>query len=230
MIAVVTGGTRGIGYAILKKLVEKGIKVAFSYHHSQEKAREIDNRYGDQVLGIKGNENLIKKTVEKWGRIDILINNAGISYVGLLQDTSKEVIQDVIGTNLIDPLLITKEAIPHLLSSPQPVIINISSIWGKKGASCEVVYAASKGGLNQLTTSLARELGPSGIRVVGVAPGLIDTQMTTCMDPETIDYCLEEIPLKKIGTPDEVANLVFYLIHNQYISGTTITIDGGYSL
>lgn len=230
MIAIVTGGTRGIGYAILKRLVENNIKVAFTYLNSKEKAKEIEDQYRDQVIGVQGNENVIEAVIKKWGHIDILINNAGISYVNLLQDTPKEAISNVISTNLTNPLRLTRDAIPYLLSSPQPVIINISSIWGEKGASCEVVYGASKGGLNQLTTSLAKELGPSGVRVIGVAPGLINTEMTTSMDPDTINYCLEEIPLKKIGTPDEVANLVFYLIHNQYITGTTITIDGGYSL
>ena len=230
MVAIVTGGTRGIGNAILKKLVEEGIKVAFTYKDSTLIAEELKNTYGDQILGIRGNGDAVEKTLEKWGQIDILVNNAGISYTSLLQDTPEDVICDLIRTNLTDPILLIRKAIPALLRSPQPVIINMSSIWGEKGASCESVYAASKGGLNQLTTSLARELGPCGIRVVGIAPGLIGTEMTTCLDRETLDYCTREIPLKKIGTPKEVADLTCYLIQNTYLNGVTITIDGGYSL
>lgn len=234
MVIAISGGTRGIGYETTTTLLKKGYKLAVIYEKRDDIANDLKKTYGNSILLYKGNisneadvEEFYKKTLEKFGKIDILINNAAISQYGFLCDEKNEKLKEVLDVNIYGTLILTKMLIPSLLKT-KGLIINISSIWGNRGASCEIAYSMSKGAINQLTSSLARELSPSGIRVVGIAPGLIETTMNDDLDLR--DF-LGKIPLERMGKPKEVVTLIEYLIEKDtYINGTTIIIDGGYSI
>lgn len=233
MNILLTGGTRGIGYATTIYLLEAGHNVTINYLSSDDIAEDIKKRFPDSFVYMKGsianeadNERLIDTAIKSFGSIDALINNAAKGLNGLFSTTSSEDIGRVVGVNILGTVDLTKKVIPHLISS-KGQIINISSIWGHKGASCETVYAMSKGAINQMTTSLARELGPCGIRVNTVSPGLICTDMNCDLELESF---IEEIPLKRMGDPLEVAKLIDFILSSSYINGTNIVIDGGYSI
>ncbi|MDD2371598.1 MAG: SDR family oxidoreductase [Firmicutes bacterium] len=233
MNIILTGGTRGIGYDTTMYLLESGHNLAINYINNDAIAEDIKNKFPNNFIYIKGsitddfaNKKLVDTALYTFGSIDCLINNAGISLFGLMTNNSKEDINKSINTNIIGTINITQLAIPHLLNS-QGQIINISSIWGHKGASCETIYAMTKGAINQMTTSLARELGPSGVRVNTISPGLINTHMND--DLELKDF-IEEIPLKRMGEGIEIARLIQFLLNSTYINGTNIIIDGGYAI
>ena len=161
--------------------------------------------------------------------IDILINNAGISHIGLLQDMSIEEWNQVLNTNLTSAFSCSKYAIPDMITRKQGKIINISSIWGCSGASCEVAYSASKGGLNLFTQALAKELAPSNIQVNAIACGVIDTDMNRCFSDEERAALVEEIPAGRMGAPEEVAQLALHIAEDcNYLNGQIITLDGGW--
>ena len=161
--------------------------------------------------------------------IDILINNAGISHIGLLQDMSIEEWNQVLNTNLTSAFSCSKYAIPDMITRKQGKIINISSIWGCSGASCEVAYSASKGGLNLFTQALAKELAPSNIQVNAIACGVIDTDMNRCFSEEERSALIEEIPAGRMGSPEEVASLAYSLATaSSYLNGQILTLDGGW--
>jgi len=233
MNIILTGGTRGIGFATTIHLLEAGHNLAINYLNSDKIAKDIKNRFPNNFIYAKGSisnieadRDLIEKTLKAFGSIDCLINNASIGLYGLMTTNIDEDIKATILTNITGTIMITQLVIPHLLKT-KGQIINISSIWGNKGASCETIYAMTKGAINQMTTSLARELGPCGVRVNTISPGLINTQMN---DDLELKYFIEEIPLKRMGEGIEVAKLVEFLLNSTYINGTNIIIDGGYSI
>ena len=230
---IITGGTRGLGWAAATFLLEAGWQVALNYVESVDAAKGLEESYGDRVLAFRGsiaseeaNHRFLEAVMNRYGRVDALVNNAGLSLYGLLTDNSSQEIRNLVETNILGTLSITRLAIPELLKT-KGIIINISSIWGLKGASCETVYAMTKGAIGQLTTSLARELGPSGVRTVAVAPGLIGTEMNDGLELEGF---IRDIPLGRTGTPEEVARLIAFLLDSTYINGATIAIDGGYAI
>lgn len=231
---LLTGGTRGIGRATTLALLARGHRVLFTFQSRQDLARSILEAYPETSLGFKGsledpqaNQKALTLIEKNFGPLDVLINNAGVDGNGLLTEMALPEIMKLVNTNLLGTLNLTQQAIPQLLKS-KGQIINISSIWGHKGASCESVYAMTKGAIEQLTTSLARELGPSGVRSLTVAPGLIDTDMNQGTD---LTEFIDNIPLKRMGQPEEVARLIVYLIEEgSYINGARLTIDGGYSI
>lgn len=233
MNIILTGGTRGIGYATAVHLLEEGHTLTISYVRSDSIAEEMQKRFPRNLRCLKAsitededNRKLLSLSERTFGSIDVLINNAGTSLYGLLSDMTEEEIRQTMDINVTGTLSLTRQAIPYLLKS-KGQIINIGSIWGHKGASCEVVYAMTKGALHQMTTSLARELGPSGVRVNTISPGLIRTEMN---DELELGDFLESIPLKRMGEPEEVARLVSFLIKSTYISGADLRIDGGYGI
>lgn len=233
MNILLTGGTRGIGYATTIYLLEAGHNVTINYLNSDDIAEDIKKRYPNSFVYIKGsiesnvdNDRLIDTAIRSFGSIDVLINNAALSLYGLFSTTSTKDIGSVVGVNILGTSNLTKKVIPHLIKS-RGQIVNISSVWGHKGASCETIYAMSKGALNQMTTSLARELGPCGVRVNTISPGLIRTYMNVDLE---LDSFLEEIPLKRMGEPIEVARLISFILSSSYINGANIVIDGGYSI
>ena len=163
------------------------------------------------------------------GTLDVLVNNAGISYIGLLTDMSYGDWKKIIDTNLGGCFLTCRYAVPGMVSRKKGKIINISSVWGRVGASMEVAYSASKGGINAFTKALAKELGPSNIQVNAIACGIIDTDMNKCFDEEELGVLIQEIPMDRLGKPQEVANLVLQLCEgNEYLTGQVITLDGGW--
>ena len=230
----ITGGTRGIGYATAISLLKAGFQVGICYLNSHEAALEMVKQYPKQLYIFQGDiadpktaEQFSQELSGHFGPIDVLINNAAISHYSLLTESFQHDLKRLFQVNVLGTLQITKAFIPQILKT-KGLIINISSVWGHKGASCETPYSMTKGAINQLTSSLAKELGPNGVRTIGIAPGLIDTDMNIDLELESF---IDEIPLKRPGQPEEVVQLIHYLIEKDtYLNGITIAIDGGYSI
>ena len=238
---LITGASRGIGRAIATLFAQKGYQVIITCSKSETDlialANELRTNYSANVLtsiGDIGNfeyvSQLFKEISTTFGGVDILVNNAGISYVGLLTDMSIEEWNQILNTNLTSVFSTCKYAIPYMLQKQSGKIINISSVWGNVGASCEVAYSATKGGMNTFTKALAKELAPSNIQVNAIACGCIDTQMNACFSEEEKTALADEIPAGRFAKPEEVAELVFDLAaKHSYLTGQIITLDGGWT-
>ncbi len=237
-VAVITGGTRGIGKAIALEMVRNGANVVLNYTNNDIEAEktlsEIKEKGGYAVLvkasvgELKGCKTIINTAIESFGKIDFLINNAAISEVGLFMDVTDEGLNNILDINLKGVLNCSKLAMTHLIES-RGAIVNISSIWGNVGASCEVLYSTTKGAINLFTKSLAKEMAMSGVRVNAVAPGVINTEMNSWMDQNERAALEEEIPLNRFGNTEEIASVVSFLCSEKasYITGQIITVDGG---
>lgn len=231
----ITGSSRGIGAAIAKAFHQSGYNVAINYNHSEEEAIALADSLTGSLL-LKGDvsreedvKEMIEKTVSHFGCIDVLINNAGISVVNLLTDTTLEEWERLFSINVTGTFLASKYAAKEMIKNHSGKIINISSIWGVSGACMESCYSASKGAVIAFTKALAKELGPSGITVNCVAPGFIDTDMNIDVTvDDKVAFC-EGTPLGRIGTPEEVANTVLFLASDNasFITGQIIGVDGG---
>ena len=236
----ISGASRGIGAAIAHRFAKEGYSLVINCNKSEQALlslkEELQSNYHIPVLASVGNigdyhyvASLFEQIREIFGGVNVLVNNAGISHIGLLTDTTFEEWDRIIHTNLSSAFYTSKLAIPYMLSKQAGKIINISSVWGNVGASCEVAYSASKGGLNTFTKALAKELAPSNIQVNAIACGCIDTVMNQCFSQEERAALEEEIPAGRFGTPEEVAELVFSLSSNHnYLTGQIITFDGGW--
>lgn len=236
--AIVTGASRGIGRDIAIKLSENGALVIVNYSKDEEGANETCNiikekggfalKFKADVSNFDEAKDLVDFAVNNTGRLDIVVNNAGISNIGLFMDSTEEDIKNLMGINLFGTLYVTKHALEHMLSRGGN-IVNISSMWGEVGASCEVLYSSSKGGINLFTKALAKEMAPSNIRVNAIAPGVIDTSMNAFLNEDDRKELEEEIPLGRFGKGEEIANAVVFLCSNEssYLTGQVIRIDGG---
>lgn len=239
-VVLITGASRGIGKAIAIRFAKEGCSLIINCSKSAEALMalktELENAYHIPVLASVGNvgdytyvEQLFSEIKSRFGGVDVVINNAGISHIGLLSDMSPEEWQNIINTNLSSVFYTSKLAIPYMLSKHQGKIINISSVWGNVGASCEVAYSASKGGMNSFTKALAKELAPSNIQVNAIACGCIDTEMNQCFSEEERQDLMDEIPAGRFGKPEEVAELAYNLAsEHSYLTGQIITFDGGW--
>ena len=235
--ALITGASRGIGKAIAKEFATQGYDLYLTCISSiaslKEYARELEQTHGIHCLAIQadmGHYEDVSRVFEKIPTLDVLVNNAGISFVGLLSDMTPEEWHRVMHTNLDDCFYTSKLAIPMMLQSHSGRIINISSVWGNVGASMEVAYSASKGGVNTFTKALAKELAPSNIQVNAIACGLIDTDMNKCFSPEDLEAVTAEIPADRMGNPEEIAKLTYQLATAPtYLTGQILTIDGGWT-
>lgn len=237
-VVVVTGGSRGIGAEIVKTLANENYKVILNYNNSKEQAEKIQQELleqGKQIEIIKADvskkeeaEKLIQFSLNKFNKIDVLINNAGISQEGLFTDVTEEEWQKIINTNLNSVFYCTQQALKYMIQEQQGCIINISSIWGETGASCEVAYSTTKAAINGMTKALAKEVGPSNIRVNAIAPGIIDTDMNRNLTNEELEQIKEQIPLNKIGKALDIAKCVKWLIEDEYTTGQIISINGGW--
>ena len=217
-IVVVTGSSRGIGAEIVKLLAKSGHTVILNYNKSEDCAKSVENElknlgytvdiFKADVSKKEEAESLVKFAVNKYGRIDVLINNAGISQTKLFTDITDEDWQNMLNNNLNSAFYCTREAVKNMIHNKQGLIINMSSIWGVTGASCEVHYSTAKAGLIGFTRALAKELGPSNIRVNAIAPGIIDTDMCSEYSVKEKDKIKEEIPLERIGTAENIAKCV----------------------
>lgn len=232
----ITGGTRGIGKACAELFMKKGYKVAISYVKSEDEAQMMREKFGNNFIAIKCDVSksdevrLAFENIEKiFGGVDILINNAGISSQKMLCDVSEEEWDEMFAVNMKGMFNTCKASLGHMVRQKKGKIINLSSIWGICGASCEVCYSASKAGVIGFTKALAKELGPSGICVNCVAPGVIDTDMNKIHDGETMDALIEEIPAGRLGTPEEIAKTIEFLSGDNadFISGQVISPNGG---
>ena len=234
MIDLITGASRGIGREITKRLALKGIKVIANYNKSEEQAQILQKEnnnieiYKADVSKRKEVHDMVKYILNKYGRIDILINNAGISENKMFTDVTDKDWNNIINTNLYSVFCVTQEVLTNMIHNKKGCIINISSIWGMVGASCETVYSVAKAGVNGMTKSLAKELGPSNIRVNAIAPGIIDTDMNKNLTKEDIQNIQDEIPLEKIGKTIDIARCVEWLIQDEYTTGQIISINGGW--
>lgn len=237
-IAIVTGASRGIGREIAKCLAKNEIKVIANYNNSEKEAIVLKQELEKEDIMIdifkadiskrKDSNKLVKYCLEKYGRIDILINNAGIPEYKMFNDETDEDWNRVINTNLYSAFVMSQEVIPNMIHNKSGCIINISSIWGIVGASLEVLYSISKAGMDGLTKALAKELGPSNIRVNSIAPGLINTQINKNIDTNILKKIQEDIPLSRVGNAEDIAKCVMWLIEDSYTTGQIISINGGW--
>ncbi|MFP4697087.1 MAG: elongation factor P 5-aminopentanone reductase [Eubacteriales bacterium] len=237
---LITGASRGIGKAIALYFAKKGFNVAITCRTNNKLLIKVKNTiesYGVSCIEFVtdlGNFNTTKNNInyvlKKWGKIDILINNAGISYIGLLTDMSVEDWNYVINTNITSVFNTCKLIVPNMVTKKSGKIINISSVWGEVGASCEVAYSTSKGGLNTFTKALAKELALSNIQVNAISCGPINTTMNDFLSPEEKIQLTQEIPLGRMGTPEDVAKLAYFLSSDEsnYLTGKIIKLDGGW--
>lgn len=233
-VVVVTGGSRGIGAEIVKFLAKLGYKVVLNYNKSESYAQDVKKELNNVEIfkadvSKKEEANaLIDFAIKKYGKIDVLINNAGIAQTKLFTEITDEDWKNIIDTNLNSAFYCSREAVKNMIHNKSGLIINISSIWGITGASCEVAYSTSKAAINGFTKALAKELGPSNIRVNAIAPGIINTEMNSYLSENELKNIKEEIPLEKIGDPVDIAKCVKWLIEDNYTTGQIISINGGW--
>ena len=233
---IITGGATGIGKAIAIKFANENYNIVVNYNTSEKEAKRLK----EELLKINPNIEIfgadlskrenVKKLVDKYKNIDILINNAGIDQIKLFNEITDEDFYKMINNNLYSTFATTQEVSKYMINKKQGVIINISSIWGQVGASCESLYAVTKAGIDALTKSLAKELGPSNIRVNSIAPGIIDTKMNDNLSEEEKSQIINEIPLEKIGKTQDIARCVKWLVEDEYTTGQIISINGGWNI
>ena len=237
MRILITGGSRGIGRAMVERFSSPENKIAFIYRSNHSAANELCEKYGAfSICADISTPDEAKKATEeaalRLGGIDVLVNNAGISQIKLFTDITNEDWQTMINTNLSSAFYVTRSALPYMISQKSGRIINIGSMWGKVGASCEVHYSASKSALRGMTVALAKEVGPSRITVNCIEPGVILTDMCADFDEQTLKSLSDETPLCRLGTPSDVAELVYFLASDKasFITGQIIGVDGGFAI
>ncbi|WHZ59892.1 elongation factor P 5-aminopentanone reductase [Metabacillus hrfriensis] len=232
--ALITGASGGIGKAIAKKLAGEGYKLYLHYHQNEESILTLIKELQADCTMVKadlsnadGPGQLVKQLADP---IDLLVLNSGRSFFGLMTDMENEEIQQMVQLQITSPYMISKELIPSMVSRKSGNIVVISSIWGEIGASCEVLYSMVKGGQNTFVKALAKELAPSGIRVNAIAPGAVATDMLQSFSEEDLADLEEEIPLGRIGEPEEIADAVLFLSsnHASYITGQVLSVNGGW--
>ncbi len=227
---LITGGTRGIGLGIAEAFLKKGYTVYVTYSKDEESARLAKDKGCKVLKADVSNEAQVLQAFENIDRLDILVNNAGVALVKQIQDISYEEYNRLFNVNMGGTFLCCREAAKKMLKKGDGLIVNISSVWGEVGASCESVYAASKAAVLGFTKSLAKELGYSGIRVNAVSPGMIDTKMNAHFSTEDMRAIIDEIPAGRVGSVEDVASAVLFLEENAYVTGADIPVNGGFSI
>ncbi|WP_028516694.1 elongation factor P 5-aminopentanone reductase [Ruminococcus flavefaciens] len=228
--ALVTGGAGGIGEAICRRLAADGYYVYINYNNSKEKSEELASEINGQAVHFDiSNNDLVKDTIKTIGHIDLLINNAGVSEIDLFTSINQEKTERILNINLKGTLNCARAVLPSMINKKSGNIINISSMWGQCGASCEVDYSASKAGVIGFTKALAKEVAPSGIRVNCIAPGFIMTEMNSRFSEEDLKLIRDDIPLGIFGKPKHIADAAAFLASDQaeYITGQILAVNGG---
>lgn len=240
---LITGASGGIGEAMCREFAKNGYNVVIHYNSSEEAAlklqQEIESQYQVKAVPIKADlrnsddvKALARKATAIIGNTDVLINNAGVAYLTLFQTADDNKVRELFDINLMSAMNLTKEILPSMIRNQSGRIINISSMWGIAGASCEVHYSASKSALIGFTKALAKEVGPSGITVNCIAPGYIDTKMNSSIDDESVAEIVEATPMGRKGRPEDVSALAMFLAgeNADFITGQVISIDGGFGV
>lgn len=225
---LITGASRGIGFAMAKRFAEAGYAVYALWHNQKEQLDEIGAPDITPVHGDVADAASVAAVRDAVGAVDILVNNAAISRFGLITDLSEAEWDEMMAVNLKSVFLLSKAFLPDMIRRRSGKIINVSSIFGAVGGSCEVAYSAAKAGVIGFTKALAKEVGPSGIQVNCIAPGVIDTAMNARLSAEDLAALRDETPLGRLGTPDDVANLALFLAGDKFITGEVLHIGGGY--
>lgn len=238
--AIVTGGSGGIGSAVSRRLAQAGYLTAIGYNKGKAAAEELAAELKAQGFTAEAFHcdigdsasmlGFLSAVENSLGECELLVNNAGMADIGLFTDLTDDRLAELMNTNLFGHMRLTKSVLPAMLRRHQGSIINISSVWGESGASCEVAYSAAKAGLIGFTKALAKECAPSGVRVNCVSCGLIDTRMNSCLSEEDISAVTDEIPMGRMGTSDDIADAVMFLSGeaSAYITGQVLRVDGGW--
>ena len=239
-VVLVTGSGRGIGFGIAEAFAQNGDTVLLNCRNDAanltKAVDDLQSRFGGNIMGFCADlsdytaaQNMFKKIEAAYGHIDVLVNNAGVAHFGLFSDMTPADITSTVANNLHVTLNTSHLAVPHMVRAKGGCIINITSIWGVTGASCEVVYSAAKAGVIGLTKALAKEVGPSGVRVNAIACGAFETRMNDRLSAEEVMAFTDQIPLGRFGKPQEVGGLAVFLASNKasYLTGQVISLDGG---
>lgn len=236
---LITGGTKGIGKAVAQQFLQQGYEVIINYSNDEAAAIAAQNEFNEQdfcpvlmradVSDEEQVKAMFKEIFHIYGKLDVLVNNAGVSLINVIQDTTLADWERVIGVNLRGVFLCSREATRNMVANGRGAIINISSIWGEVGASCEAAYSASKGGVIAFTKALAKELAPSHVTVNCVSPGVIDTQMNSHLDEVEMEELISEIPMGRLGTGEDVAKACLFLCESEYITGEVVSVGGGFA-
>jgi 3-oxoacyl-[acyl-carrier protein] reductase len=227
---LVTGGVRGIGASIALAFLKKGYRVCATYSKDEASAQKISTQGVETYRADVSKESDVKALFAQIGQVDVLVNNAGVSLIKQIQDVTYEEYDKVMKINVGGAFLCSREAAKGMIDAQNGLIINVSSVWGEVGGSCESVYSASKAALLGFTKALAKELGWSRIRVNSISPGVIDTPMNAHFSSEELQALQEEIPMGRLGTGDDVAKAAIYLEENEYVTGVDIPVNGGFSI
>lgn len=240
---LITGASGGIGVALCREFAKNGYDVAIHYNSSEESAlnlkAELESQYRVKAVPIKADlknsddvKVLAQNALDTFGKIDVLVNNAGIAYMTVFQCADEGKIKELFDINLMSAISLTKELLPSMIRNQWGRIINISSMWGIAGASCEVHYSTTKSALIGFTKALAKEVGPSGITVNCIAPGYIDTKMNSTIDEDSVNEIVEATPVGRKGRPEDVSPLAVFLCDDkaEFITGQVISVDGGYGI
>lgn len=226
---LVTGGSRGIGAAVVRAFARRGHQVSFLYEKNEAAADLVSQETGAAAIRADvADKAAVEAAFQEIGPVDILVNNAGICHYGLISQVTSEQWDRLFAVNVRGIYNCVNAALPGMLHNQRGSIVNVSSMWGQVGASCEAAYSATKGAVITLTKALAKELGPSGIRVNAVAPGVILTDMVANVDPAVLTDLAEETPIGRNGTPEDVAEAVYSLSQAEFITGQVLPVNGGY--
>ncbi len=226
---LITGGSRGIGAAAVRVFVRAGYAVSFFYEKNVEAAAALAAETGAAAIRCDvADTDAVAQAVASLPPVDVLVNNAGISHVGLISEITPAEWDRLFAVNVKSIYNTVRAVLPAMLQRQAGAVVNVSSMWGQAGASCEAAYSATKGAVIALTQALARELGPSGIRVNAVSPGVIDTEMNAHLSPADRDALAAETPLERIGTPEEVAEAIVYLAQATFVTGQNLPVNGGF--
>ena len=229
MKVVITGGSRGIGAAAVRAFAARGDSVSFFYEKQDDAAARVAAETGATAIRCDvADESAVQAAFAELPEVDVLINNAGICHYGLISQITPAEWRRLFAVNVDGAFFCVRAALPAMLRKQAGCIINVSSMWGQVGSSCEVGYSATKGALLAMTKALAQELGPSGIRVNAIAPGVIRTDMCANVAPEIMESLRQQTPIEKLGEPEDVANAMLYLADARFVTGQVLPVNGGF--